>query len=168
MRAVIVYESMYGNTHVIADAIGEGLRESAAVVVGVHDADLVVVGGPTHAHGMTRATTRKTAVDAAMKPNVGLKVDPGARGPGVREWLDSLGHLDVHAAAVDTRIDAPPPLTGRAAKGIATKLRRHGCSLIAEPESFLVTKDNTLKPGEEAHARHWGTLLADELVPTAG
>ena len=29
MKAVVVYESMYGNTHLVADAIGAGLRERA-------------------------------------------------------------------------------------------------------------------------------------------
>ena len=74
MRAVVVYESMYGNTHQVADAIGAGLRSSFEVsVVPVSeagpavlaDADLVVVGGPTHVHGMSRAGTRKAAVQAA-------------------------------------------------------------------------------------------------------
>jgi hypothetical protein len=91
MRAVVVYESMYGNTHLIADAIGAGLgtvfdvrvvpvsEASAAVLDG---ADLVVVGGPTHAHGMSRAGTRKAAVEAADKPASPLKVEPDALGPG--------------------------------------------------------------------------------------
>src|SRR6186997_3449161 len=74
MKAVVVYESMYGNTHQIASAIGEGLRSVAEVVVVpvgeadaelVKSADVVVVGGPTHAHGMSHAGTRKGAVDAA-------------------------------------------------------------------------------------------------------
>jgi hypothetical protein len=46
------------------------------------------------------------------------------------------------AAAFDTRVDLPVALTGRASKGIARKLRRHGATLISRPESFLVTKDN--------------------------
>ena len=70
MRAVVVYESMYGNTHLVADAIGAGLRPACDVsVVPVAEAgpavlagaDLVVVGGPTHVHGMGRASTRKAA-----------------------------------------------------------------------------------------------------------
>jgi flavodoxin len=57
MRAVIVYESMFGNTHAIADAIGKGLEPMLEVVVvplaeagreRLGDADLIVVGGPTH------------------------------------------------------------------------------------------------------------------------
>ncbi|MEX0664661.1 MAG: flavodoxin domain-containing protein [Acidimicrobiia bacterium] len=172
MKAVVVYESMYGNTHAIADAIGRGLEHTADVtVVAVHDvdaalmqgADLVVVGGPTHVHGMSRASTREAAVDAAEKPESGLIMDPGADGDGVREWLDSIGRLDTRAAAFDTRLDAPAPLTGRASKGIAHKLRQHGCELVADPESFLVTKETHLEPDEEAHARRWGATLAAKL-----
>lgn len=176
MKAVVVYESMYGNTHVVADAVGDGLRGSGEVVVvpvAEVDAalatapDLLVVGGPTHVHCMTRRSTRKAAVEAAAKPGAGLTVDPAASGPGVRDWLDSAGSLDLPAAAFDTRIDAPPTLTGRAAKGIARKLRRHGCRLVAEPESFLVTKESHLEPDEEDRAREWGARLAAHLTPAA-
>jgi flavodoxin len=68
MRAVVVYESMYGNTHLVADAIGAGLSTALNVsVVPVSqasqavlaDASLVVVGGPTHVHGMSRAAPRR-------------------------------------------------------------------------------------------------------------
>jgi hypothetical protein len=169
VKAVVIYESMYGNTHQIADAIGTGLRTCGdAVVASVHEADaallegsdLLVVGGPTHVHGMSRASTREAAVDAAAKPESGLRLDPDGDGPGVREWLASLDTLDLSAAAFDTRLDAPALLTGRASKGIARALRERGCSLIAEPESFLVTKETHLEPGEEAHARQWGETLA--------
>lgn len=169
MRALVVYESMYGNTHLIADAIADGLRHTAdVIVVSVHEtdadlleeADLLVVGGPTHVHGMSRASTRDAAVVAADKPENGLTVDSEATGPGVREWLASLGKLEMPAAAFDTRVDAPAAITGRASKGIARELRQRGCSLIAEPESFLVTKQTHLEPDEEAHARRWGATLA--------
>ena len=179
MKAVVVYESMYGNTHLIADAIGAGLRERAAandeiVVLPVGaatprvlaGADLVVVGGPTHAHGMSRVTTRKAAVAAAEKPESPLEVDPDAEGPGLREWFDSLdglGALSTQAAAFDTRMDAPPLLTGRASQGIARRLRNAGCHLVAVPESFLVTKGDHLADHEEQHARGWGADLV--IVP---
>ncbi len=70
MRAVVVYESMYGNTHHVAEAIGSGLAEGFDVAVVpvaeagqemIDDADLVIVGGPTHAHGMSRESTRQEA-----------------------------------------------------------------------------------------------------------
>jgi hypothetical protein len=172
MRVVVVYESMYGNTHLIAEAIGEGLGESADVVVVpvseahaalADGADLLVVGGPTHVHGMSRPRTRSAAVDAAEKPGSGLTVEAEASGPGVRELLESLGTLDMRAAAFDTRIDAPAPITGRASKVIARKLRQHRCTLIAEPESFLVTKESHLEPDEAEHAKRWGAGLATQL-----
>jgi len=177
MKAVVVYESMYGNTHSIADAVANGLREAVdtVVVVPVEEADaalaeaadLLVVGGPTHVHGMSRAGTRRAALDAAKKPQSGLTVDAAADGRGVREWLASVGDLGLPAAAFDTRFDGPAAFTGRASKRIARTLRRHGCSLIAEPASFLVTKQNQIKPGEEARAGQWAANLTGRLGPTA-
>jgi hypothetical protein len=141
MKSVVVYESMYGNTHLIADAIAEGLREhgeATAVPVNqsdpslVESADVVVVGGPTHAHGMTRAGTRKGAVQAAEKPGTDVVLDagddPDAYGVGLREWFASIPELVVKAAAFDTRFDLPAAFTGRASKGIARKLRSHGAT----------------------------------------
>jgi hypothetical protein len=177
MRAVVVYESMYGNTHLVADAIGAGLstifdvrvvpvvQASPAVLA---DADLVVVGGPTHAHGMSRAATRKAAVEAASKPVGGLTVEPDALGPGLRDWFGSLGRYPVKAAAFDTRVHGPAALTGRASKGVTRLLREHGFDVAAEPESFLVTKQDRLEPQETARAREWGTKLAEGIAPVRG
>ncbi len=174
MRAVVVYESMYGNTRLIADAVGAGLtpffevtvvpvaQAGPAVIAG---ADLVVVGGPTHAHGMSRPATREAAVRAADKPVSPLTAEPGALGPGLREWFDSLGHYPAAAAAFDTRLTGPAPLTGRAAKGIARLLRAHGFGLVVEPESFLVTKQDRLRPEEAARARAWAAGLGGRVAP---
>lgn len=174
MRALVVYESMYGNTHLVADAIGDGLGTAYQVdVVPVgranrellEDADLVVVGGPTHVHGVSRASSREAAVAAADKPGHALPLDPDAEGPGIRDWLDALpASLHAKAGAFDTRIDMPAVLTGRASKGIARRLRQHGLELAAEPESFLVTKQNTLEPDETTRARQWGQQLADKAA----
>jgi hypothetical protein len=151
-------------------AIGEGLRsayEVAVVPVGraaevVDGAALLVVGGPTHVHGMTRPRSREAAVEAARKPGSTVVVEDGADGPGIREWLASLGQVDVLAAAFDTRMTGPPAFTGRASKGISRELGRHGGHLVASPESFLVTKENALVAGEETRARDWGARLAAE------
>lgn len=175
MRAVVIYESMYGNTHLVADAIGAGLGSgfevsvvpvSAASPAVLAGADLVVVGGPTHVRGMSRASTRKAAVQAADKPVSPLKVEPDAPGPGLREWFGSLGRYPVRAAAFDTRLDAPAALTGRASKRTARLLRAHGFAVVAEPESFLVTKQDRLEPQETTRAREWGARLAAGFVPS--
>ncbi len=168
MKAVVIYESMYGNTHLIADAIAEGFRthgEAVVLPVGeaepeiVGRADVVVVGGPTHAHGMSHVATRKGAADAAAKPDSEFVLEPDAENEGLREWFDRLGEVPSNAAAFDTRFDMPAAITGRASKGIAKNLRRHGARLICEPESFFVKKDNHLEPNEKARGREWGAQL---------
>lgn len=177
MMILVVYESSYGNTHLIADAIGEGLGKVAEVEIVpvakaskelVDRADLVVVGGPTHAHGMSREQTRQAAVDATHQPGSQLHLDPDAEGAGLREWFDTLGSVTASAAAFDTRVDAPALLTGRASKGISHQLRRHGFREIAEPMSFLVTKANTLAVGQLAAAYKWGEQLAATVTAGAG
>jgi hypothetical protein len=169
MRAVVVYESMYGNTHLIAESIGKGLQTTYEVDVVPVDkaepdmieaADLIVVGGPTHAHGMSRDSTRQAAVADADKPDQNLTLDPDAEGPGLRDWIPGLPATRAKAAAFDTRIDMPAMLTGRASKGIGRLLRHHGFEMIAEPESFLVTKQSHLETGEATRAERWGRQLA--------
>ena len=170
MHTLVVYESMYGNTHAVAEGIAGGVRAKGEVrVVPVRDAseeliawaDLVVVGGPTHGHGMTRSSTRTSALEAAVKPGSGLSIDPGAEGPGIRDWFGSLGdRRGKRAAAFDTRVDAPALLTGRASGGIASELRHHGFTIVAKPESFLVDRSNKLVSGEVDRAARWGEALA--------
>lgn len=173
MKAVVVFESMYGNTRHVAESIARGLDSSGTVhavpVASIGDLDpsdydLIVVGGPTHAHGMSRETTRHGAEDAVTSSGGNLAMDPESGGDGVREWLSSLSDQNGRAAAFDTRFDAAAVLTGRASKGIAKLLRKAGLTLLAEPESFLVDKDTHLLPGEEERARRWGEELASQLA----
>jgi hypothetical protein len=172
MRAIVIYESMYGNTHTIADAIGRGLATGNEVsVVPVADvtpdllgeADLVVAGGPTHVHGMTGARSRQAAAEAAHKDGSGLILEPHVPGPGLRDLFGTAGHLSGCGAAFDTRMDGPAVLTGRASKAIAKLLDRHGLTEIAAAQSFLVTKASELRPGEEDRAEQWGRELAAKL-----
>jgi len=169
MRALIVYETMYGGTRTIAEHIALGLADRfEATLVPVAEAtkdlatgaDLVVCGAPTHAHGLPRPGTRRVAVDGARR-DPSLDVAPGAGGPGVREWIATLGRCDgVIAAAFDTRIKGPSLLTGRASKAIARQLHRHGCTLAVAPGSFLVDKQNHLLADQPALAEAWGAALA--------
>jgi hypothetical protein len=132
----------------------------AAVAAG---ADLVVVGGPTHAHGMSSKATRKAAVQDKRHP-VERPKDPTA---GMRDWLPTLPPgLGRPAAAFDTRFDKPRWLTGSAAKSIAGRLEHHGFHLIAPPQSFFVNGEHRLEPGQRERAEAWGTKLA-ELASTA-
>ncbi len=105
MRALVVYESMFGNTHVVASNIADGLRSDFEVTLVpvaeaswdlIADADLLVAGAPTHMHGMSSRSTRRMATEAAAKDGGGLRIDPDADGPGMRDWLRDLGYRDGH------------------------------------------------------------------------
>lgn len=177
MRAVVVYESMFGSTRLVAEAIATGLTPRAEVrLVAVADAgdvldgcDLVVAGGPTHAWGMSWPSTRRGATLRLGRPGSGLVLEPGAdSGPGVREWLASLGRGHAKAAAFDTRIKSSLLFTGRASTSISRHLERLGLTIVAPPESFLVDKDSHLLSGELGRAQAWGTRLSAivESAPT--
>lgn len=169
MRTIVVYESMFGNTRHVAEAIARGLGPpEVAQIVPVSQAshedlsgyDLVVVGGPTHVHGMSRESTRRAAVEQAHSPDTALTAEPDAESAGIRDWLASLQSAAGKAAVFDTRAQGPALLTGRASKGIGKKLRHLGFELVAEPESFLVDKESRLEAGEEVRAEQWGRTLA--------
>ena len=174
MKAAIVYESLYGNTHAIADAIAQGLEGAADPhVMSVEEAgrteptatDLLVVGGPTHIHGLSRKPMWELAVkDALEHPEKGLVPDAAAGGPDLRSWFDALDQATGKAAAFDTRLEGNELLTGHASKGIAKRLKKHGLELIAEPASFLVDDTNQLLPGELDRAREWGKTLGAALA----
>ncbi len=178
MRALVVYESMYGNTRAIAEAIADGLGTAAVATarrVGtvepeqLHGLDLLVLGGPTHAWTMSRPKSRAAAAQAAAKPASGLAVEPDATGPGLREWLaDSGQSREAHTrvACFDTRMRAPLGLSGSAGRAMARRLRRAGWPVQAAVEGFIVTKQNRLVDGELARAHAWGEHLAAAMLAT--
>ncbi len=172
-RALVIFESMFGNTRTIAEAVAEGLSSwfvtdltevSLAATRIAADVSLVVVGGPTHAFGLTRPRTRQDAATQIDEP----LVSPAG---GVREWLDAVERprSGVGAAAFDTRIDKPR-VPGSAARGAEKRLRRLGFRLVAPAESFYVTgTTGPLVPGEVERARQWAEQVAAQsaLVTTS-
>jgi len=161
MKSVVVYESMFGNTELVARAIAEGLArrgEVALVEVGerpsVDAVDLVVVGGPTHAFGMSRESTR---ADAQRQAGDTLVVSQ--RG-GVREWATGLQDAQGCASATfDTKVAKARRLPG-CARSLARTLRRRGYTLVLPAESFLVEDTRgPLLDGELQRAARWGAEL---------
>jgi Flavodoxin len=164
MRAIVVYESIYGNTRAVAEAIAAGLGEVEVLAVGKAAAlgpDLLVVGGPTHMHGIATARSRQMAVAAAQEDG-DAHVEPGAaEGPGLRGWLRDLPHTDrARAATFDTRLDRSPWLTGIAARGIARRLQRHGYDIVGSQSFIVQDAEGPLERGELVRARAWGEELA--------
>jgi len=167
--ALVVYESMFGNTQQVAQAVAEGMAgflsvevvEVGAAPAGLPgETALLVVGAPTHAFGMSRPNTRQDAArqgapDALVSPTI-----------GVREWLAELepaAQSRTAAAAFDTRIRVPLP--GSAARAIRRRLRNLGFTLAGPARTFSVKGTRgPLADGELDAARVWGRALASSFV----
>ncbi|MET0788677.1 MAG: hypothetical protein ABWY33_05475 [Cellulomonas sp.] len=164
MSALVVFESMYGSTASIAEAIAAGIAEVRVPVtvceVGVATAPrgytlpgLLVFGAPTHQRGLSTPRTR----DAAR----GERARTVSPGDGVREWLDELvGRTAGQSVAVfDTALAGR--LAGSAAHTIGKRLTKAGAQLVVPPESFTVSgRSSGLLPDELEHARSWGRSIA--------
>ena len=170
MRCLVIFESMYGNTKTVAEHVASGLGESASVQcleVGTapttieEDVDLVVVGGPTHAFGMSRASSRK---DAAENPKWAFDGEIVSKTIGIREWLsDMTASPNTVFASFDTRI-RKPHIPGSAAAKAAKGLRRRRLRMLVDPESFWVEGHaGPLSSGEATRAEQWGRTLADSF-----
>jgi flavorubredoxin len=150
MHTVIVFDSEFGNTREVGEAIARELRaqgevemvkvDTARVGALASRADLVLVGGPTQVHGLS--TRMRTFLDSLP--------------------VDSLAGKA--AAAFDTRMPGWRFVTGAASTSIAKRLERHGAHLVVQPESFLVTaKEGPLANEEVARARIWAQRIVAAL-----
>jgi flavodoxin len=157
MHILIVYDSQFGNTERLAQAIAGRLQSTRLLRAEEADAcdltscDLLIAAGPTQ--------RQKTS-------------------PAMQAWLERLprGSLkDVPAAAFDTRYRMSRFLTGSAAERIASRLKRAGARLVVTPESFFVERDvppagekrrhamERLELGEEERASAWAAGILERL-----
>jgi hypothetical protein len=164
---LLVYESMFGNTAQVAQAVAMGLREGGIEleVVNVRDhptpekaaeqCDLLVVGGPTHGFSLSRPSTRHDAV------RQGAPVS--AEDHGLREWIDALPERDENrlAATFDTRVTKVRRLPKAAANRAGRLLHTHGYDVITKPSGFLVEDaSGPLVRDELKRAQAWGRDVA--------
>ncbi len=145
MKALVIYDSMYGFTEKIARAIGSGIAGEVKVMrvnelspAEVEGADLLILGSPTQG-------------GKPLKP--------------VQVWLDNLQEAVVRGkkvAVFDTRMPAKwVKLFGYAAGKIAESLKKKGVNLVAEPEAFFVkAAKGPLVDGEEERAKGWGSRVS--------
>ncbi len=165
MTALVVHESMFGNTRAVARAIAAALP-GPVVTADVVDApnplpshvDLLIVGGPTHAFSMSRSSTRNDAV--AM----GAAAQDESR--GIREWLAALPPSpDVAVATFDTRIDKVRRLPGSAARSASRIVAKRRLGHVIGVESFYVHGvDGPLLDGETERAGDWARALVRSSV----
>lgn len=165
MRAMVVYESMFGCTRSVAEAVAAGVErimEVRLVEVGkappdLAGVDLLVVGAPTHAFGLSRPDSREQAAGRTLDPLV-------SPGEGVREWLAHADLGGIAAAASFSTVMGRPwmlrhlPSAGGA---ITRRMRRSGLEVLVAQEEFLV--DGVTGPvgdGELDRATAWGEHVA--------
>jgi flavodoxin I len=157
MKALIIYDSSFGNTEQIAQAIGNALASQEDVkILRVSDVEpeqltglkLLLVGSPTQGFRPTEA---------------------------IRNFLGSIpmnGLRSVKVAAFDTRIsidDLESPILRflarllplrYAAKPISSVLEEKGGELVIPPEGFLVKgTEGPLKEGELERASDWAKQI---------
>ena len=167
--ALVVVESMFGNTRQVGTAVGNGLElagfEVEVVWVGAAPAvlprrlALLVVGAPTHAFSLSRPATRTDAVRQGAAPE--------HASAGLREWLGTcdIGDHPPPVAVYDTRVSKVrrlPMAAGPAARRLA---RARGLAVIDRPAYFLVDDvQGPLAAGELARATGWGRRVGDRCL----
>lgn len=167
MKALVVYESMFGNTEQVARAVARGLSEQMDVeIMDVSEAptpitqfvDLIVVGGPTHAFSLSKPATRAEAIKQGGSH--------GHRELGLREWLSALSrgpHSEL-VASFDTRVQQVRHLPGSAAKRAERMAGRLGYERIGRESFYVVDSAGPLEPGEADRAEAWGRQLSKVMA----
>ncbi len=161
MKAIVVYESLWGNTAAVARAIAEGIGPEArpvstaeATAEVVAGAVLVVAGAPVIAFSLPRDDIRR---NLGANPGDAPR-PPDLSHPSMRSWLAGLPKGTKSAAAFETRIWWSP---GGATGGIEKGLASAGYRMIAKSQRFIVSgKYGPLREGELERARQWGAELA--------
>jgi flavodoxin len=142
VNGVVVYDSSYGNTKQVAEAIVASLGPLQAQAVSVADfkaselaeGDLLVVGSPIN----------------GWRPT-----------PKITELLSALGDgrlTGVKAAAFDTRVRLF--IHGDAAKKMTESLKTGGAEIVSKPMAFYVKgTEGPLRSGELDKAATWAKDL---------
>jgi flavodoxin len=149
MNTLIIYDSTFGNTAQLSQAMADKLGEHGSARIALANEagltemegiDLLLVGGPTQRHGVS------PAIQALL------------------ERLPRRSLRGVGAAAFDTRYHMAAWKSGSAAHRIASRLKRTGASLLVEPESFFVAeREGPLEEGELERAAYWAEEIYQQL-----
>lgn len=165
MKAIVVYESLWGNTAAVARAIAEGIGPGAQALTTdaaagdvLAEADLLVAGAPVLGFSLPSDQMR----ESVARGEANAPTPPDLSHPSLRSWLESLPRGDGRVAAFETRIWWSP----RGATGeIEERFKRAGYRTIAKAQKFVVTdKYGPLREGEIERARRWGQELAKAVA----
>jgi hypothetical protein len=165
MKAIVVYESHWGNTEAVARAIADGIGQGARALTtdeasaeAIADADLVVAGAPVMAFGLPSDRMLRSLEDEVGK----APAPPDLSHESMRSWLDRLPAGRGRSAAFDTRIWWSP---GGASGPIDRGLRRAGYQPVDKAHKFIVSGTyGPLRDGELERARRWGIELGQAAI----
>lgn len=156
MNTLIIYDSFFGNTRKIAEAISQGFKEKDCKIKHVDDfkkedlnnIKLLIVGSPTRA--FMPSPKIKKFISSLSKKNL-------------NELF--IGSFDTRADMNDVNnkiIKKMANIFGYAAEPINKKLVKKGASSIVRPEGFFVNDtEGPLKNGEIERAKNWAIKIAD-------
>lgn len=157
MKALVIYDSVFGNTEAVARAIAHSLASRTSVEIlqagkavpgQVTDVDLLVVGSPTRGFRPTEAVT---TLLKGIRPKA-LKTRK------VAAFDTRIKADEIHSAALRFVVSTG----GYAAKRIADSLKKAGGTLLVPPEGFYVEDtEGPLKTGELERAAGWARSLLD-------
>ena len=165
MKAIVVYESYWGNTAAVAKAIAGGigpdaraLSTSEATAAALAGAHLIVTGSPIIAFGLPSDKTRR---DMQARPDKKAPSPPDLTHPSIRSWIEGLpgsGAPAVKVAAFETGFKMSP---GGSAAKMLKMLEALGHTPVAKKQRFLVQGSyGPVKEGELERAKAWGAELA--------
>jgi flavodoxin len=148
-KAIVIYESMFGNTKRAAETIIEGMKEAGVEAVlstpkeldekQLADFDAIVVGSPTHMGGATR---------------------------GIRKFIDKLGKLKLQGKMVAFFDCHASPEPGKAVGKMEKQLGEKAPGLkLASPGLSLMVEGmrGPLSEGELPKCRELGLVIANQL-----
>jgi menaquinone-dependent protoporphyrinogen IX oxidase len=153
---LVIYDSVYGNTERIAQAIGSVLGERA-------DVHLATVGqdGPVHLHSQSQWNEFELVVMGGPIHRVSLSA-------AMKALLKKIPKRALRGASVavfETCYRDPAWQRGAAAREMGRKARKFGGQLVAPAESFffVVGREGPLEEGEEGRARQWARAILDRM-----
>jgi flavodoxin len=150
MNSLVVYDSQFGNTKIVAEAMANALKS---------------FGEARTVHASEANPSEFRGVDLLI---LGCPIQGWKPSAAMQELLGRLQPQDltgVKTAAFDTRMKIPRFLRGQGAEIVAALLEELGSQPILPPEGFLVAgREGPMRDGEVQRAVSWANALGKKVA----